>query len=304
LGGNFVNQGSDVQKNIAAFEKVAFSVSHDLFLTPTARYCDIIFPAAAPLEKEDIGLPWLGNYLLYKPQVLSPRGQTRCDYDILCDLADRLNFLPRFSQGRSAPAWVQHFLDHSEIPDHDAFRKTGIYLAPDQERVGLSDFSADPHRFPLSTPSGKVEIASDSYHLNTGFSAIPSWQPPPENTLFPLHLLTPKSPYRTHSQGSNISEIQSRAAHALDMHPQDAAHRGISTGDKVRIFNSQGSAHVLVHLTDDLPPGVVCLPEGVWVQLDQEGADLAGSANMFTSTPGTAPAKACIMHAVAVEVER
>jgi anaerobic dimethyl sulfoxide reductase subunit A len=304
MGGNFVNQASDVHKNIAAFEKVAFSVSHELFLTPTARYCDIVFPAAAPLEKEDIGLPWLGNYLLYKPQVLSPGGQTRCDYDILCDLADRLNFLPRFSQGRSATAWVQHFLDHSEIPDHDAFRKTGIYLAQSQERVGLSDFSADPHRFPLSTPSGKVEIASDSYHLDTGFSAVPSWQPPPENTLFPLRLLTPKSPYRTHSQGSNISEIQARAAHALEMHPQDAAHRGISTGDKVRIFNSQGSAHVLLRLTDDLTPGVVCLPEGVWVELDQVGADLAGSANMFTSTPGTAPAKACIMHAVAVEVER
>jgi anaerobic dimethyl sulfoxide reductase subunit A len=302
MGGNFINQGSDIHKNIAAFEKVDFSICHELFLTPTARYCDIVFPAAAPLEKEDIGLPWLGSYLLYKPQLLTPRGQARSDYDILCDLAERLNFLPEFSEGRSAADWVQHFLNQSEIPDHDAFRETGIYLAPDQERVGLSDFSRNPLGFPLSTPSGKVEIASEKYQFDTGFSAVPCWQPPPEEPLYPLRLLTPKAPSRTHSQGSNISEIQVRAAHALEMHPQDAIRRGIADGDKVRLFNAQGAALIPVRLTVDLTPGVVCLPEGVWVELDQDGVDLAGSANIFTSTPGTAPGKACIMHAVAVEV--
>ena len=49
-------------------------------------------------------------------------------------------------------------------------------------------------------------------------------------------------------------------------------------------------------------PGVVCLPEGIWVDLDQDGVDQAGSANLFTSTAGTAPGTACIMHAVGVEV--
>jgi anaerobic selenocysteine-containing dehydrogenase len=68
LGGNPINQGSDVHKNMAAFAKVDFAVTHELFMTPTARWCDVIFPAASPLEKEDIGTPWLGNYLLYKPQ--------------------------------------------------------------------------------------------------------------------------------------------------------------------------------------------------------------------------------------------
>ena len=58
---------------MAALEKVDFSVTHELFLTPTARYCDVIFPAAAPLEKEDIGIPWLGNYLLYKSAGRSSR---------------------------------------------------------------------------------------------------------------------------------------------------------------------------------------------------------------------------------------
>ena len=72
----------------------------------------------------------------------------------------------------------------------------------------------------------------------------------------------------------------------------------------MRLFNAAGAAHVPVRLCEDLVPGVVCLPEGVWVELDGSGLDTAGAANMFTSTEGTAPATACIMHGVGVQVSR
>ena len=304
LGSNCLNQGGDIRKNMAAFKQLDFAVSHEIFMTPTARYCDVVFPAASSLEKEDIGIPWLGNYLLYKPQVLTPLGEARCDYDILCDLAERLGFLEDFSGGRSAADWVQHFMDESEITDIEEFRRTGIYLAADQERVGLADFGGDPLQYPLDTLSGKVEIASEKYHQEMGFPAIPTWQQPPEDPRFPLRLITPKSPYRTHSQGSNIKAIREKAAHALMMHPQDAANRSICNGDLVRVTNSQGIIQLTVKLSDDLTPGVVCLPEGVWVEMDRKGMDKAGAANILTATTGTQPATACIMHGVSVEVEK
>jgi anaerobic dimethyl sulfoxide reductase subunit A len=144
VGYNFLNQGSDLRKNISAFMKVDFAACHELFLTPTARYCDVILPAAHALEKEDIGVPWLGNFLTYKRPAVPARGQARCDFDIFCDLADRMGFASQFSEGRDSSAWVQHFLDQSEVPDHEEFRQSGLYLAPDQERVGLADFAADP----------------------------------------------------------------------------------------------------------------------------------------------------------------
>ena len=72
----------------------------------------------------------------------------------------------------------------------------------------------------------------------------------------------------------------------------------------MRLFNAEGAAQVPVRLCDDLAPGVVCLPEGVWVELDGSGLDTAGAANMLTSTQGTAPATACIMHGVGVQVSR
>ena len=304
IGGNYLNQGSQIAKGIAAFEKLDFAVCHELFLTPTARYCDVVLPAAHALEKEDIGLSWGGNFITYKKQAIPPRGEARTDYDILCDLAERLGFGSQFSEGRSAAQWIQHFLDRSEVPDHDAFRRSGVHIAADQERVGLVDFARDPAANPLSTPSGLVEIASARYAAETGFPAIPTWQPRPQDERYPLQLITPKSPHRTHSQGSNIAEIRRKASHALDMHPNDAAARGINDGDQVRLFNAVGTAHVTVRVCGDLAVGVVCLPEGVWVELDAHGFDAAGAANMLTSTQGTAPATACIMHDVGVQVSR
>jgi anaerobic dimethyl sulfoxide reductase subunit A len=304
VGSNYLNQGADIGKNIQAFLKVDFAVCHEMFLTPTARYCDVILPAAHALEKEDIGVPWLGNFLTYKRQAVPPLGQARCDYDILCDLADRLGFASEFSEGRSAAAWVQQFLDQSEVPDHEEFRRSGLYLAPDQERVGLADFAAQPHLHPLGTPSGKVEIACSRYRQETGFPEIPTWQAPPTDPRYPLLLLTPKSPDRTHSQGSGRAAIHRRAAHALEIHSQDATARGISDGERARLFNGRGIVHLEVRLNDDLAPGVVCLQEGVWFESNGKGQDIAGSANMVTSTQGTAPGTACIMHGVGVEVGR
>ena len=240
LGSNVVNQGSDVTKSIAAFQKLDFAVTHSIFMTPTARLCDVVFPAASAFEKEDIGIPWVGNYLLYKPQVVPPRGQARNDYDALCDLADRMGFHAEFSEGRSAAQWIQHFIEGSEIPDPAEFRRSGFYAAADQERVGLSDFTRDPTSHPLGTPSGKVEIASERYFAETGFSAVPSWQEPPRCDVRPLRLITPKSPHFTHSQGWNIPAVRGRADHFLEMHTTDAADRGLAEGDMVSVFNAAG----------------------------------------------------------------
>ncbi len=304
IGGNYLNQGADITKNIAAFRKVDFAICHELFLTPTARYCDIVLPAAHALEKEDIGLPWLGNFLTYKTQAASPQGQAHCDYEILCDLAERLGFGAEFSAGRNAAAWLQHFLDQSEVPDRDEFRRVGLYLALDQERAGLADFARDPIQYPLSTPSGKVEIASERYQRETGFPPIPTWHGPSAEPQYPLRLITPKSPHRTHSQGSNLPAVRAKARHTLEMHPLDAADRGIADGELVHVYNAQGAARITVHLCEDLMAGVVCLPEGIWVERNAGGQDTAGAANMFTSTAGTAPSLACVMHGIGVQVER
>jgi anaerobic dimethyl sulfoxide reductase subunit A len=301
-GGNFVNQGADIHKSIAAFDSLDFAVCHDLFLTPTARRCDVVLPAASPLEKEDIGIPWLGNYLLYKPAALPPRRSARSDWDIFCDLADRMGFGREFSGGRSASQWIDSLLASSEVPDLDEFRRTGVYLAPDQDRVGLSEFAADPSGHPLDTPSGKVELASERYERQTGFSAFPTWRSQERDARFPLRLLTPKRAEVTHSQHGDRSSSLFPPRHELQMHSSDASPRGLASGAVARLFNERGTVHVRVRVTDDIMPGVVSLHEGVWFELDGNGEDTAGSANVLTDTNGTGHEDSCIMHALSVEV--
>ena len=288
-GGNLLNQGGDVRKAMAAFAALDFAVCHELFLTPTARNCDVVLPTASALEKEDIGLPWLGNYLLYKPAALSPVGSTRSDWDIFCDLADRMGAGREYSGGRSAAQWVDAFLRESEVPDHDEFRRTGVYLAPEQERVGLEDFARDPLAHPLDTPSGKVEIESRRYARETGFPALPDWRGREADERYPLSLVTPKRAEKTHSQLGNRASPLGPSDHALSLHATDAARRGVGHGDTVRLFNQYGTVHVTAAISEDIMQGVVSLHEGVWAQLDEKGEDRAGSANVLTDTEGTDP---------------
>ncbi|MCJ7622116.1 MAG: hypothetical protein MUO76_01340, partial [Anaerolineaceae bacterium] len=248
--------------------------------------------------------PEAGNYLLFSNQVLQPLHEARNDYDIFCALADRLGFGDDFSTGKDEDAWLRSFVDASDVPDYAEFRRTGIYLAPDQLRVGLTDFVRDPAAHPLSTPSGRVEISSETYAQNTGFSPIPECRTLETRPEYPLRLITPKSKFRIHSQGSNIPWMQKREPQTLWMNPDDAIQRGLQDGEQVLVHNEHGRVRVAVRITADIMPTVVCLLEGVWPEFDAVGVDAAGSANVLSSTTGTEPSKGSVTHSILVQVAR
>ena len=301
-GGNYLNQGSDIHKSIRAFEAVDLTVCHDLFLTPTARYCDVVLPVTTYLERNDIVEPDSGNYLTYSRQAIAPVGEARSDYQIFLTLAKRLGFEPEFSAGKSEEDWLRSFVAESDVPDYEEFKRTGVYLAADQNRVGLADFVSDPQAYPLPTPSGKIELVSEKYELETGYPAVPTYRGPVIDAETPLLLITPKSRYRIHSQGSNVVWLREREEQALWINPLDAAAYGVRDGEPVLAGNSRGRIRIKAKVTDDIMPGVVCLLEGVYVDLDAEGVDTAGSANMLTSTEGTRPSMASSTNSVPVWV--
>lgn len=303
-GCNFLNQGGDLGKGVRALRSLEFSVCHEMFLTPTARYCDVVLPAASPLEKEDIGIPWAGNFLAYKAAASPPRGKARSDYDIFSELSERMGFGQTFSEGRTARRWLDAFLADSEIPDIDAFRGTGIYLAPEQERAGLEDFARDPAAHPLGTPSGLVELSSAAYERDTGFPRIPVWRGGNPDSRYPLLLVTPKSPERTHSRGGDSATMKERGGATIVLHPEDAEERGVSAGDLVRAWNDRGEMIARAELSDRMIRGVACLYEGIWMEPGADGRPGGAAANLLTDTEGSAPSTACVMHGIPIEVER
>ena len=303
VGGNLLIQGSDIHKNIEAFNKVEFTVCHERFLTPTAKYCDIVLPVTTFLERNDIINPDGGNYLLYSNQAVPPIPEARNDYDIFCQLSDRLGFLEEFSEGKNEDEWLRSFVEESEIHDYDDFKRSGIFWGNDQSRVGLSEFYADPVANPLKTPSGLVEIYSESY-AETGFSPIPECRILEATDSYPLRLVSPKSRYRIHSQNFNIPWFKERERQELWVHPSDAASRGISDDEEVYMSSPQGTLRIPSHVTEDIMPGVVCILEGAWPVFNSDGVETAGSVNVLTSTVPTMPSYGARTHSVQVQVKK
>jgi anaerobic dimethyl sulfoxide reductase subunit A len=317
-GGNYVAQAADVHKSIRAMQALEFCVCHDLFLTATARYCDVVLPVTHWLERNDVVFT-SANYLLFSHKVAHAPGQARDDYDVFAGLAERTGIREEYTQGRDEDAWLREFIEQSEIPDGDEFRASGVYVAPDQGRVGLAAFADDPERYPLSTPSGKVELAGAAC-VAAGLSEVPearvrmpgaasSDAAPSRDNAFPLRLVTPKSRYRVHSQLDDIPWFRERDDRSLWMNPVDACARGIAddaqTHDAdapVLITSAQGRARCSCRVTDDVMPGVVSLCEGIEPAFGADGADVAGAANVLTSDEPTLPSRGATMHSTVVDV--
>lgn len=300
VGGNYLIQGSDVQKNIAAFKSLDFSVIHERFLTPTAQYCDVVLPVTTFLERDDI-ISGGGNFVLFNNKIHEPLPDTKNDYDIFCELAERLGFLDAFSEGRDSEAWLRYFIENSEIPDYEEFKGTGVFRGRDQKQVSLSDFIKDPEKHPLGTPSGKIQLSSMEFEA-LGASRIPVSDPVLVTDDYPLRLVTPKSRYRIHSQNYNIKWFREREKHTAWINPIDATKRGIEQGDQIRVSSPEGVIQIEAHVTDDIMPGVICIHEGTWPRFEN-GVDVNGSVNVLTSTVPTMPSYGSRTHSVLVQVE-
>ncbi len=301
VGGNYLCTGSDLQKNIRAFESVEFSICQDLFMTPTARHCDVVLPVTSFLEREDVTSSG-GNFLLYSAKAVDPVGGAKDDYDILAALAERLGFGDEYTEGLSSGGWLERLISESEISDPEEFKRSGIFIRPEKRRIAFSDFVLDPEKNPLNTPSGRIEISSKEY-AKTGFPAFPTYRgyrPPPDR---PLYLISPHARYRVNSQNSNIPWFAEREKPELSMHPHDAANRKIRNGDVVRVFSDIGSLRVAVSVSEDIMPGVVCLPAGAWPVEQGPGEFSGGCANVLTTTEPTLPSESSRTHSIGVEVE-
>ncbi len=303
LGTNYLVQGADLAKNIRAFRQAELVVCQDLFLTPTARHCDVVLPAAHFLEREDMVTPAGGNYLLYSARAAEPRNGLPTDYEILRGLARRLGFEEEFSEGRSAEEWLKRLLAESEIGDVREFKRTGIYRRDEPPRVGLAEFAADPRAHPLATPSGLIELTGPA-QTAAGFRPVPDHGPGHGPGEHPFQLITPKILARVHSQGFNLPWTGPDREHRLWLNPADARDLGLAQGEMALVENEVGRVRLPVRLTGDIRPGTACLVEGAWPSFDAQGVETAGSANALTSTEPTRPSMGSRTHSVTVRIGR
>ena len=333
VGGNPFHHHQDLGKLLRGWQRPDTVVVHDAWWTPIARHADIVLPCTTALERDDLSSAMLlsDRYIVANRAAIAPIGQARAEFDIFAALAERSGVGAAFTEGRYAAGWLRHVYEEArtgaarmqvELPDFDSFWQAGQVEIPAkaEPHVMLAGFRADPDAHRLGTPSGRIELYSETI---AGFAyddcpPHPAWLEPAEwlgsplAAQYPLHLVTNQPRTRLHSQldmgrVSQASKIAGREP--AWMHPTDAAARGLSEGDVVRLHNARGACLAGLHVTDLIRPGVVQIATGAWYDPAEPGKPDSlckhGNPNTLTLDIGSsALAQAPISQTTLIEVTR
>jgi biotin/methionine sulfoxide reductase len=326
-GGNPFHHHQNLPRLRRALGRVDTVVVHDPYWTAMAKHADIVVPSTTAFEREDFSGS-RNDPLLVAMHALTPRyAESRNDYHTFAALAHRLGFGERFTEGRTARAWLVHMyekwaaeLDFA-VPSFEEFWAEGSLRLPVEAGLTLlADFRADPRTHRLATPSGRIEIFSadiDGFDYDD-CAGHPRWYEPtewlggPRAKAYPLHLIANQPATRLHSQldggaTSQRSKVQGREP--IRMHPVDAADRGLTDGDVVRVFNDRGACLAGLVVDNALRPDVVQLSTGAWYDpadpADPDAMCVHGNPNVLTDDVGTSSlARGCTGAHVLVQVEK
>ena len=326
-GGNPFHHHQDLNRLRQAFARIETLVVHESAWTATARHADIVLPCTLTLEREDIGAAATDPLMVAMHRLADPIGEARDDYAIFADLAARLGREDAFTEGRDVKGWLRHLYGRTHdalvakgLPtvDFDTFWRDGeviVASAPDDGGI-LRAFREAPDAAPLPTPSGKIEIFSETiagFHYDD-CPGHPVWLAPTESvdTRHPLQLVANNPATRLHSQldfGGHSQSQKVRGREVARLNPADAARRGIADGDIVRLFNDRGACLAGAVVTDAVREGVVQLSTGAWYDpetLDEETPlCVHGNPNVLTKDIGTSRlAQGCSGQLTVTQIER
>jgi len=288
----------DSEKVVAGFSREdLFTVVLDHFQTDTADYADYVLPATTQLEHWDVHKSYGHLYVLANNPAIPPLGESLPNSEVFRRLAARMGFdEPCF---RDSDEDICKTALRSKF-DWNQLKKDGWQRLAVPER--FAPFAAGG--FP--TPSGKCEFHSQWLEAQ-GVDPVPFYNPPAEASdaelarRYPLEFLSPPARHFLNSSFANLARFREfeREPH-LDMHPRDAAERGIGDGDRVRVFNDRGGYELRARINGKPRPGVVVAPSVWWKKYSPDGRN----ANDVTSQRTTDLGGGATFYDCRVQVER
>jgi anaerobic selenocysteine-containing dehydrogenase len=228
-----------------------FTIAFDQVWTDTALWSDLVLPATHFLEHDEMSRGY-GSLVLYRsPAVATPAGEARSNVEVFAELGRRL--------GLARP-------DDPETTDElaGALLRRSERMRTELARDGIASPDCGPSpvqfldSFPL-TPDRKVHLVPEALDREAPHGLY-TFQEDPVSERYPLALISPAT---SKTISSTFGQLV-RGHIPLEIHPGDAATRGIASGDEVRVWNDLGEVRVAARLNPDLKPGVVLLPKGMW----------------------------------------
>ncbi|MDB9524443.1 nitrate reductase [Oscillatoria sp. CS-180] len=254
----------DIERTKAALRRSPFTVYQETYYpTETAEYAHVLLPAAQWGEKT--GIMTNSERTVTYCQAFRPApGEARADWEIFAEVGRRLGFEQQFSFQSSADVYAEFVqLTAGRVCDmtglsHDRLAAEGPiqWPCPEHETEATAATKHDKrlyadHYFP--TPNGRANFAA--FH-EKGLTEPPD----PE---FPFVLTNGRlyGHWHTQSRTGRIERIQKMHPEPLlEMHPIDAQHLQVQSGDWVELRSRRGTARLKVHVTQYIRKGVLFIP--------------------------------------------
>jgi anaerobic selenocysteine-containing dehydrogenase len=291
-----------------------FTVVHEQFWTDTADYADIVLPATTFFEHEDVQGAYGHYHVQLSERAIEPLGEARPNVWVFGQLGQRMGFPEACFRDTEEDLMAQALGDGAQ-----AEQMKGITLEELRRQhsmrlrwPGEPEAPYQPFRDGgFGTPSGKAELYSPALAAQ-GLDPLPAFVPPAESRHtppqatearpYPLEFLPRKADNYMNSTFANLPPQQKmESAHTgrLEMHPDDAAPRGIQDGALVEVFNDRGRIRLVAELNQRIPAGLVASRLN-WNKLSAGGYNV----NALTSERLTDIGRGPSFYSTLVEVAR
>jgi anaerobic selenocysteine-containing dehydrogenase len=263
-----------------------FAVVHELFMTDTADYADIVLPATSQLEQTDLHKAYGHTMLTYNAPAIAPLGESKSNWELMGLLSRALGFTEPWLH-ESPDAVIADVLTTTS-ESHPWVRGITLDRLKANGAVPMNLGDEPPFadgKFP--TPSGKLELYSQRL-ADLGHDPLPGKFDPisddGEGSGEPADSLLLVTGASHHFVSSSLASqpglLKNAGPPVVEIHPTDAAKRRIFSGDDVVVENGRGSVALKAVVTDVVRPGVIVSPKGRW-------AKLSGGCNVNWTTPDT-----------------
>lgn len=246
---NPLNQWPDLNNFIKAFENIEFKVCIDMFMTDTAKHCDLIIPCTNTLESEDLLYSSMSNpYIIYNEKCVEPRHELMDEYYFFMELAKNMGMkeYPYVSK-REYLTQVIKPLEKKGITLEKI--KNG-YVTIQENSIAWSDLK-------FKTPSKKIEIYSKDAEKD-GLNPIPVYVNDEKGDKLRLLTTHPKKSLMSQS----FKDVDTMAA--ANISENTAEKQDIHNGDIVKLRSSSGEIPVKINITDKVPDNLVHMNVGWW----------------------------------------